>query len=247
MTTTELLAKVRELVQQSTDFKNRWEYDVPNETYHEDRTHVSSSLLKSIRKSPAAFLGNFGGKWPKKDSDAMQFGRAAHCAVLEGSDVFFRQYKVMPDFGDLRFKENKANKTAWLLKLQQEAPLAIPVPKADFEAMQGVVESIISHADAFNLLKNSAREVSGYYLCPSTGIRCRVRPDILSNDLSFLVDFKTTNDCTIHRFADKVAKMGWDFSLCMYASGVEAISGLMPKEMAFIAVEPEPQIGRAHV
>lgn len=234
--TSKLLPNVQALIE-AGEFQNRWEYNVDSEVYHEDRTHVSSTILKTIRKSGAAFKGHFDGKWPKEPTDAMRFGSGAHCAVLEGSKAFFSRYRVMEDFGDLRFKENKQAKVKWL----SELPPGVQAIDADeFADMQGVVESILAHQDAFNLLKNSAREVSGYYVCPDTKIRCRIRPDIVSNDLSFLVDFKTTVDCSIDAFAAKICNMGWDFSLAMYGCGAEAISGMFPKECAFIACEPKP-------
>lgn len=223
---------------------SEWVYDLDPEVYHADKTRVSSSILKTIRKSARTFWGKFHGVWPDEDSDARLFGRAVHCALLEGMEAFNKRYVVMPKFTgktlkgeeSAQSKEAREKKAMWLAAL----PPGIEVVTTEqFTNMNGVIEAILDHPDAVALLKNGAREVTGYTVDPVTGIRLRLRPDFLSFNLSVLVDFKACRDVTEFRFQRQMVDLGWDFSEAFYSSGIELISGKKPDYVAFVAVESE--------
>jgi hypothetical protein len=59
--------------------------DVPNDLYHLDRTHVSSSSLKLLLEDPRAFVRRYVNNEPDsgKSSASMDFGSYVHCAILE--------------------------------------------------------------------------------------------------------------------------------------------------------------------
>lgn len=68
--------------------------------YHENPA-ISASGLKQIARSPAHF------KTEREPTDAMKFGTAAHCAVLEPYE-FDNRYTVVPEGLSFATKEGKA-------------------------------------------------------------------------------------------------------------------------------------------
>jgi hypothetical protein len=72
------------------------------------------STLKELAVSPRML------KWrvdhPREDTDALELGRAVHCAILE-PQRFATAYIVEPDFGDPRTNAAKAERAAWLASL----------------------------------------------------------------------------------------------------------------------------------
>jgi hypothetical protein len=89
-------------------------------------------------------------------------------------------------------------------------------------------------------LRNGAREVSGYFADPETGLMNRIRPDFLSFNLNALVDIKTTDDCEMNAFSRTIWNYRYDFQLAMYSEGVRLISGKAPDYHAYIAIEKTP-------
>jgi hypothetical protein len=213
-----------------------WVYDLPIEEYHLDKNFTSSTGLRKIQKSPANFLAYTNGELDKEDTDSRRFGNACHTALLEGTK-FWERYVLSPEFGDMRSSKNREKRDAWLSELP---PGISSITEEDLSDLKGVVESVLGHKDAIKLLKNSSREVSGYYQDEETGIFLRIRPDILSNDISILTDFKTTKDCSLEGFSKEIWKWRYDFQIAMYGSGVKAISGRIPEFHAFLCVETCP-------
>lgn len=224
---------------------NEWVYDLNPDIYHADRTRVNSSLLKTIRKSARSFYGNYIGKWPETEKKSRKFGSAAHCGLLEGQKGIEARYRVMPTFTGLtkdgresnQSKEAREKKAAWISELPPGCEI---VTQEDLGHIYGIVEAVLEHPDAVDLLKNGVPEVTGFYVDPATGIRCRIRPDFLSFNCSVLTDFKTTRDVMEFPFQNQMVQLGMDFSEAMYANGIEIISGKRPEFISFICVEPEP-------
>jgi hypothetical protein len=72
-----------------------------------------------------------------------------------------------------------------------------------------------------------------------TGLACKGRLDFLSRSCPAIVDLKSTNDVSAHRFASTVAKLGYYGQAAFYGDGYETAHGeLLP--FVFIAVEQKP-------
>ena len=226
------------------DFEPHWVYELDESAYHADRTAVSSTSLRAILKSPKTFWSQFVDGIGKEETDAMKFGRLAHMAILEG-EKFKERYRVMPRFSGLtkdgreseQSGEARDKRKAWLA---DQPPGAVVVTEEERDQLLGMIDSVLAHPVASELLKNGGTEVSGYYVDPKTGVKCRIRTDFLSFDGDTLVDVKTTLDCSIQEFSKQVWNRRWDFQLAMYSAGVEAITKQKPKQEVFIAIEKVP-------
>jgi hypothetical protein len=215
------------------NFKPHWKVNLSNEEYHSDRDFVSSSQLKSIiTESPAYFKERFDGK-PRPKSEAMAIGTLVHHAVLEGED-FIKRYVVMPKFdGHANSLIHKAAKKEWLDAHKNK----VIVTEDEIEIIQGTYESIFKHTDACYLLKDSEFERSGYYVDPTTGIRCRIRYDAYNYAERVLIDLKTVRSCKREGFAFSIRDYRYDLSMAMYGDGIGQIDGKAPTDFVFIAVE----------
>jgi exodeoxyribonuclease VIII len=78
-------------------------HDMPAADYHEAKA-LSKSGLDQFRKSPAHFRSWQDGKTRNESSPALEFGTAAHCAVLE-PERFILTYRMFT--GDRRTKQGK--------------------------------------------------------------------------------------------------------------------------------------------
>lgn len=213
-----------------------WRDDLSNDAYHADKTAVSSSSLKLVLKSPLSFKNHFIDGVRTEPTKAMVFGTLVHTAVLEGMD-FLRNYFIVPDFGDLRSSKNRAKRDEWTASLPFGAQV---VTEQEMRDIEGMLNAVLRHKDAMRLLKDGVTEVSGYYADPVTGIKCRIRPDFLGENLGVLADLKTTVSCTLDDFSRAIWSYRYDFQMAMYAEGIRVITGQKIKYPAFIAVEKTP-------
>ena len=76
---------------------------ITQENYYDDKEHVTNSMLSWLKQSPAYFKSQIDKK--SVPTDAMTFGSAFHCAVLE-PDKFDDLYYVIPKL-DKRTKAGK--------------------------------------------------------------------------------------------------------------------------------------------
>jgi hypothetical protein len=100
-----------------------------------------------------------------------------------------------------------------------------------------MIESLLAHPVATKLLKGASFELSGWFRDPVTGLKCRIRPDAVREDLSALPDLKTARDISPAGFAKAVWNHGYHIQLQFYAMGLQAIFAKKPRNLCFIAVE----------
>jgi len=219
-----------------------WVENKSNEEYHAKDGFVSSSGLKTIKRSGHAFK-YYTDDEEREETKAMRFGTLAHKALLEG-DVFKKNYIVMPEFSGFtkdgklsnNCGESREKKASWLL--QHEGKLV--VSQDELDKLKWMVDSVLANEDAVRLLKDGSTEVSGYYSDPETGIECKIRPDFIAHDLNALIDVKTVAECSVewfkrNRVEDK--KFMYHFQMAMYDSGTEQISGKPVDHALWILLE----------
>lgn len=218
-------------------FAGSWVEDLPSETYHSDKTFVSSTDLKRIQKSPYTFyqaMADHSSEEEDRDpTDALRLGEIFHLAVLEPKK-FFARYVKMPEFKGVGMKAAKAE---WH---QAQAPDSVIVTEKEFLQIEGMVNSVLSHRDACALLKHGSAEISGYYRDPLTGIQCKFRPDFMNFDLMTLIDVKTTRDCSQNAFSRCIWQYRYDIQMAHYMTGVESLTGKQVDFPIFICIEKIP-------
>jgi len=172
-----------------------------NADYHADPA-ISASHLHAVAASPYHYWKRFlDPNRPKvPPTPAMRLGSLVHCAVLE-PDELSRRYAIAPD---RRTKEGKA------AAAELEAMGLELVAPADMEQAMAMAASV-RRDDTIS------------------GLRCKCRPDWMTNDT--LVDLKTTTDASPAGFARSVAHWRYHVQADHYQAGTFA------RRFVFIAVE----------
>lgn len=219
----------------SETFTPHWVVDLSNEAYHGDKTAVSSTALRKILKSPASFYSSWNSP-PEPMSDAMRLGSIFHMALLE-PELFQKLYVLQPNFGDLRSPLTRKKRDEWRSEL---LPGAVTLTEDEYARIQGMIESVLRRPDICRLLKDSSPEISGFFRDPDTGIKCKIRPDLFSEDYMALIDVKTTLDCTAESFSKSIFKYRYDIQAKMYCEGIHLITGQPVKYPIYLAVESKP-------
>lgn len=209
--------------------------DIAEERYHGRELGVASkSALDLVHRSPAHYYAWVRGELADEDSPALAFGRAFHTALLE-PEKYERRYIVEPDFGDCRFKENKARRDDW----RREAAGKVPVEATDARRIERMVESVRRHPRARNLIAGGQPEVTVKWTDDATGLTCKGRVDYYRPDLRLIVDAKTALDASPSAFRKSCASYGYGRQEAMYRAGFAAI-GKAVEHFVFLAVEKEP-------
>lgn len=214
-------------------FVGYWKADVPEDVYHADKTSVSSTGIRTALVSARAFYRRHVLGYSKPATKAMNFGKACHLAMLE-PEKFRERYVIMPDFGDFRSSNNRAIRDAWLFDLPKGA---VVLSEEDLQKLLVMIDHVANHPIASNLIKGAVFEASGYFRDPGTGLKVRIRADILREDLSAMPDLKTCKDASRDAFSRQIWDHRYDVQLATYCLGIEQINGRPPRLPCFIAVE----------
>lgn len=200
-----------------------WEENMPERLYHADRSAVSQSALKElIQKSPL----HFHYKWSLRDgddppSDAQRIGTLLHLALLE-PEKYAARVVVSKKF-DRRTKEGKAGAKAFEASLPPDAIVADESEKKQIEAM---AMSVMSDPMAGPILRSATmrKELTGYFTCPITGVRCRIRLD--GYDASgdrIIIDLKTIEDASDDSISKSIWNWRYDVQAATYLEGAMII------------------------
>lgn len=202
-------------------------YDLPHSEYHGlPRDIVSNSYLGKLEKCPAATL------LPSEETPAMVFGRAFHSYLLDGVDVFNKEYITPPDL------DRRTTKGKEVYAKASKKGQTIITPE-DFCTIREMAESVLKHPFAVNLLKNGKSEVSVIWIDEQTGIKCKCRPDWLPDIARVIVDVKTTSNADAHAFTRSAIQYGYIRGAAWYLDGC-VTAGIDVDAYIFVVVESKP-------
>ena len=242
-------------------FQPRWEYDLTNEQYHARRETVSSTGLRKILDSPAAFYEalvqaveedsdpdstiSFGSKY-------LRIGTLVHECILEPKK-FLEKFVLMPKFIGKTKDGRDSDRSAEALKKKEEWLNSLPpgvtvCDEETFHQVIGMVKAILDHEDARSIFEREAdgtlskgvAEVSGFYSDPETGILLRIRPDFIRFDLGVAAEVKTAVSAARRQFAAKIYDLGYHIQLAMQCEGIKIITGEDVDLPCFVVVEKKP-------
>lgn len=229
----------------SEDYQPHFKIDQGHEEYHSDKTAVNSSILKLMDVSPATVLTHYmTHDREEKEPDHFRIGRAVHMAILEPRK-FARNYIRMPEFTGRTKDGRESTRSAEAIKAKKEwledlHPQALCLPEKQHLQLEGMINSVMGCSDAVALLKAGVSEQSGYYRHPTTGIKCKVRPDLWNPDAKVLIDVKSAEDSSLRVFSKKIHEYKYHLSMAMYADGLYRINGIKPEMSVFIVIEKLP-------
>ncbi len=204
--------------------------------YHPVLGLVNASSLKHVSRSLAHYRAALANDTPAANAAALELGTATHAAILE-PDAFDREYVIAPDFGDCRFKENKARKAVWLAENTGKKTL---LPE-DFNAIRGMSAAVRAHPEAAPLLARAQTEVTLRWQDPATGLECKGRADgfVEAAGVRLVFDLKTTDDASPFAFGRSCASYSYHVQAAFYEAGFAAL-GRPLDAFLFVAVEKAP-------
>jgi exodeoxyribonuclease VIII len=174
------------------------------------KDHISASDIKNFLKSPKYYYWNKYLKTEKEDGRHFAIGSAIHELILE-PQLFLSNYIVMPKV-DRRTKDGKLQYEQFMFEAQGKTML-------DTEEMIMITEMVKNATDNktfMALLENSHRELSAYLVDEKTGLKLKVRPDILPQTKSTIIDIKSCLDSSPKKFKGDVYSYGYSLSASYY-------------------------------
>lgn len=222
-------------------------YDMPAAQYHERILGVASKgALDLVARSPAHYKAWIDGVDDEEDDRAaFAIGKAFHCAALEPG-IFATTYVSKPDFGDCRFKENKAKRDEWNMAhagfevLEEEA----------FDRVCAMSRALREHKDVDGnpsaiqaMLRGGKSEVTVGWTDDATGLPCKARADYFKEGRKrILVDLKSTTDARREHARAAVSKYRYHVQAAHYTEGFAAV-GKPVDAFIFVFVEKRPPYG----
>jgi exodeoxyribonuclease VIII len=189
-----------------------------------------SSPLALLRRAPLVYYQWALGAKVDEETEALAFGRAFHCAVLEPAR-FRVLYAVEPDFGDCRRTVNRERRDAW----RAEHRGAELLSEDDARHIAGMRESLLAQPVIRRLLElDGHNELTARWVDPETGIVCGARGDRRVERVSTALDLKSTKDARAESFSRSIASYRYHVQDALYRDGLDV------ERFAFGAVEKRP-------
>lgn len=215
--------------------------DIPEAVYHARVKELASkSVLERIRKAPSKHLAWLLGQ-EDETSDALEFGRLFHCALLE-PERYAAEYTILPNFGDCRAVQgrttkeqgaaNKAAKAAWMAEHN-----GLKMVEADDHAtVASMIASARRHPLISAMLAGGERECTIRWRDSATGVECKARADSYTGRLGICLDAKSAEDASPEGFLRAVEVHGYHRQAAMYLDGLAAVGAEM-RAFRFFAIE----------
>lgn len=205
---------------------------ISNAEYHSMRDIVSTSMLKALLRSPAHMKAMY--RKERKELPSQRIGTGYHCATLE-PDRFLNEYVVYDGYrrGDKWELFRIANKGKTI------------ITKDEYDTILGMREATFAYTDypLKKAIELGEAEQSIIWTDEETGVRCRIRPDLLLRDVAkLMLDLKSCGDCRPEEFKGQIFRMDYDLQAAMYIIGMHAFTGeWFP--FYFVACEDEDPYG----
>lgn len=200
-------------------------YAIGIEAYHHDPKlcdgpSISASGLKQIAECPAKFWA-FSCLNPKrierKDSKALDLGRAAHALVL-GEPEFASHFVISPfdDFRPQKARDWRDEQTLTILKAE------------DFETVRAMADAQRASPVVMQSFEKGDAEISLIWKDKETGIWLKSRPDWLPHDPTqrFLADYKTAVSIEPRKLSSDAFKFGYPVQAALQMDALTAVLGI---------------------
>lgn len=181
------------------------------EEYLGKKDHISASDIKNFIKSPKFYHHSKYLKQSKDEAKHFAIGSAMHEMILEPHQ-FRQNYMVVPKV-DRRTKDGKEKWEQFIVLAQGKTILT----EEEMEIVVRGGEQSAKNDTLVELIKDSYRELSCYTIDEKTGLKIKVRPDILCKNKSTIVDIKSCLDSSYNRFKyDNINSYQYDISAAFY-------------------------------
>lgn len=148
---------------------------------------------------------------PRKDTDAMLWGRAVHCLLFEPRE-FEARYTCW---------EGRRAGGAYQDFVEDHCGMEV-LTAAQYEGAMAAGRRFTDESLVLPLIESGQSEVSVF--CPEAGLQCRGRMDRVSTD-GVIVDLKTTKDLEARAFGRDFYRFHYDIKLGLYRRWLSKVLG----------------------
>lgn len=214
--------------------------DISIEDYHNNKSHVSSTVVKYAKESLKHYDWYRRGLLPVIQTTAMGFGNAFELALLSTNDEYLSKVAVMPEQD--WYEEIKAAKSdvkTWRNTTMYKQRFATWVKENEgkyfinqtgpesFETIEEMLSSCYQDKVIQGLISNTEYQLSLFWTDEQSGVRLKTRPDICKRKKNVIVNLKTTLDGSPEAFSKDINKYDYALQACIESRGCVA-SGIMP-------------------
>lgn len=218
---------------------------IPNDDYHKDTSRISKSGLDLINRSPAHYWERYinPNPAPRPEKEWQRTGGALGCAVLEPDDFPLR-YTILDDIEICKeiggAKPRSTNKYKdWYDKETIKLQGKIILEPEYYSQLIIMRDKVRAHPACKTILADGISERTFYFTDAQTGVKCRIRPDWITNKLGYLADVKTTENASPEAFGRSAFKFRYHVQDPFYTDGMRE-NGFVSKGFIFMCVEKEP-------
>ena len=176
--------------------------------YHAHKESVSRSALNDFAVCPKMYWAMHlnPNRPPKKITPAMIFGSAYHTLILEPG-TFFDRYVVEPEAVKLKDVGREAYDEYKAVCAELEITNKIVLTAKDFYTLSEMALVLRADSDAYAAIEGAIYEQSYFWKDEDSGLLVKSRPDALHDNM--IVDLKTIDDATSHRYQAVMTKGGY--------------------------------------
>lgn len=181
------------------------------EEYLGKKDHIAASDIKNFLHSPKKYYYQKFEQTEKTEQRHFSIGSGLHELILE-PELFETNYLVCPKV-DGRTKEGKEK----LAQFEIQAKGKTILFENEMEMIKQMAKNALSNHTLLEIMKESYRELSCYTTDELTGLKLRMRPDIMSSTQSTIVDLKSCLDSSPRKFKSDVYSYGYSLSAAYYS------------------------------
>lgn len=222
---------------------------ISDDKYYSLEGFVSASMMKQLKRSPAHFK-----EWKdapeEEESEALIFGRAYHCFVLE-PDEFAQRFYVLDDKeivaklieGGSKRPAATKEYSEWLQKESAIASGRTLVSAADFDTIKAMRSELMHHRYARMLITQGENEVAftGKLETQAGPVPVKMKLDKVNEAKRAIVDLKTTRNADANIYPKLASDTELQIQAAFYSDMMELYSGDgRPWSFYFIAQEKYP-------
>jgi hypothetical protein len=203
----------------------------PEGEYHAQAgEYLTSHLLADFRKCPLLYFKRVEGQLEDRSSPAYLLGRAAHCRLLEGHEVYWDRYAMggptNPRTGKPFGSQTKAF-SEWAVA--QGKPV---LTDDQVQLIENLVMGLNMNSAAVELLIDGRAE--GVVRAEYCGTPCQIRPDWV-NPYRGIIDLKTCDDLTW--FEADAKRYGYIHQMAFYRAVMARVLKQLQVPVHIIAIE----------
>ena len=218
--------------------KPQFKYDQPDPDYRKEKPQLSQTILKNIlSKSPAHAWESMQSH---TDTPAMKLGRAAHCYVLEGEEIFNNTFITAPEC-NRRTKEGKAIYAEFVESAGDREVLS----DSELKIVIAIAATLKANGLTKHLFINGKPEVSAFGQI--NGVDIKGRFDYYHPEDQVIIDLKTCIDASPKAVEKYIVNYGLHIQQYVYSELHKNITGNLPKDFIFVFVEKTAPYGVAVV